>query len=111
MKNISKKAQRIYKSTKYRTKEHIEKWGYNHETDGGWAGGWITTDEDINGELIFQRTQNELMALLESDLRRLDIDKKIGIYEGKPEKEELEASTLLMMYKSAQNQYIAGKIK
>ena len=111
MKKISQKAQRIYKATRYHTWKHIEAWGYNHETDGGWAGGWITTDDNPDGELIYQRTQNELMALLESDLRRFDRGKRLGIYKDDPDKEKLEASILLMMLKTAKNQYISGKTR
>ena len=74
-----KKAERIYKETYHQTRRHIEAWGYNPDTDGGWAGGWITeTESNPDGECIYQRTQNELLKMLNRDKRFIEIDAELG---------------------------------
>lgn len=102
------KAERIYKQTYNETYRHVTDWGYDPETDGGWAGGWITeTEKNPDGECIYQRTQNELKRMLERDSKELQYYEKHDI--GEKEWRETRFKILLMMARTAQNQYISGK--
>lgn len=102
------KAQRIFDETYYATIKHIESWGYDDETDGGWCGGWYTqTKENPDGELVYQRTQNAIVAILKRRMTSLQYNIKHNI--GTPERNELLAKVFCMMAKTAKNQYIAGK--
>ena len=104
------KAERIYKETRYRTVKSIEAWDFNLATNGGWAGGWITvTDENPDGEIIFARTQNALLRLLEADkedlYRRFDHE---YAWDSK-DKRIFDTKVLLMMERTAANTRIHNR--
>jgi len=72
-----KKAERIYKETKYQTQKHIKTWGYDPKVS---FHGWHTeTLQNPNGELIYTRTQNELMKMLKSDEKHLETIRELNI--------------------------------
>jgi hypothetical protein len=105
-----KKAERIFNACRWETKKHIEYWGYDAETDGGWSGGWASftvTDKNPDGELIHQRTYNALDELLKRKETELRLDAKFDILT--PERLKLEIKILQMMKKTAKNTYIADK--
>lgn len=104
------KAQKIFDQTYYATLKHVETWGYEPEADGGWSGGWITaTENNPDGELIYQRTQNALIQILKRKMSDLQTYFKFNV--GTPERRELLTKVYCMMAKTANNQYIAGKAK
>ena len=98
------KAYRIYEETKMECRRHIEKWGYDPETDGGWSGGMLSPSNPKNGELIYRRTMNVFEKLLESDKKHLETDSKLNILT--KEQKTLKENTLIMLERTMKNQYI-----
>lgn len=100
MRKITNKAKNIYEATKRDCRQYVKNWGYNVETDGGFTG--VSTEE-----CVYRRVINDMKALLNSDLRRLTIDMKLGVLTN--EKAEFEAKVLTMLERTINNQYICGR--
>jgi len=92
------KAERIYQDTKTMCRRHIQNWGYNLETDGGFNG--MSHDT-----CVYTRTMNEMIKLLESDKKAIAIDEKLNI--STPEKLKERKLTLIMLEKTMKNEYIS----
>ena len=96
------KAERIYKETRYQTRKYIKTWGYDVKVA---FGNWHTeTNERPDGEVIYRRTQNELLRMLQSERKELTICKKLNI--GTEEELILKEQVLDMMERTAKNAYV-----
>ena len=84
------KAERIYRDTKYECRKHVETWGYNPDTDGGFNR-LIYKDS----ETVSTRTVNAVDVLLKRDKRLLENDVKNEI--GTPEENNFKEKVLIMV--------------
>ena len=91
-----KKAERIYRDTKYECRKHVEDWGYNPETDGGFTG-LIYKDS----ELVSTRTFNAIDVLLKRDERLLADCIELNI--GTPDANEFKGKVLTMVRRTLRN--------
>lgn len=87
------KAERIFSTTRYECKKHLETWGYEVNPNGtavGFNGLFYRDDETIS-----TRTVNAAAALLASKRKALAIDQKLGVIP--TEKAEKETQVLNMV--------------
>ena len=95
-----KKAERIYRETKYQTRKHIDTWGYDPKVSMGC--GWYTrTYKNPDGELIYTRTQNALLKMLSSDKKHLETLRELNIID--EEEYTIRKQVFDMMERSSKN--------
>lgn len=94
---ITNRAIQIFGATRYECKKHINAWGYNPETDGGFNS--IST-ETTGSDVINTRLMNDLQALLEKDRKELELSKK---YEIITEQQFNEKTLVLLMVEKTIN--------
>lgn len=87
------KAERIFNTTRYECKKHLEAWGYELNPNGTAVGfnGLFCLDN----ETISIRTVNAVAVLLASKRKFLTLDQKLGVMTA--EKAEKEAQVLNMV--------------
>lgn len=88
------KAERIYQSTRWECKKHVETWG-RKENDGGFNG-------LITEEITSTRTTNQIQKLIENGRRLAKIDLKLNIFN--KEEYDSEMKILDMVQDTLNNQ-------
>ena len=94
------KAERIFKATQAESRRHVEDWGYDMNKDGGWGGGFIREDTDI----IYSRTYNAIVKLIESRKRAISQLLDMGIYT--EERHTFETKVITMTERTLANQCV-----